>query len=404
MARTVKGSVFLDGARPCWYVKFYDPRQKKTVKEVTHVPRDAPGGKEEAEKFLRLCVEEFSQTITVGSWAREWLKTREQNGDFRNTVSRLRDHVLPVIGKLAIDEVTPKEVNMIVQALRTSKKAAGTVRNVYSNLSAMFRDAIIEGHLEARDNPCVLGSVQLGPIEDSKSGWRAGAVMSRLELRMLITDTRIPIDRRVQYGLLGLAALRDGEMVALQWGDIRPAKPLNLILVRRSHESQRTKTVRERSMPVHPTLQLLLEEWAKRWPVEFGKPITDDALVMPTIFTAHKGPRLPPGVMRTNGYVYHRWLRDLKCFGLRHRRVHDLRRTFISLARSDGAIEAILKWGTHSPPRTVMSMYTSIEWTALCGEVAKLNMTLLPVEKMEQEKTICDPAQGRSVFNLQELQ
>ena len=71
-----------------------------------------------------------------------------------------------------------------------------------------------------------------------------------------------------------------------------------------------------------------------------------------------------------------RFLWDLKELGFRRRRAHDLRRTGISLARGDGALKEILRWGTHAPDRDVMSLYTSIEWAKLCGEVVKLKIGL----------------------------
>ena len=58
----------------------------------------------------------------------------------------------------------------------------------------------------------------------------------------------------------------------------------------------------------------------------------------------------------------------------RQRRVHNLRRTGISLAIEDGADEAILKRGTHAPPRHVMALYTSVAWKTLCREVVKLQL------------------------------
>jgi len=72
--------------------------------------------------------------------------------------------------------------------------------------------------------------------------------------------------------------------------------------------------------------------------------------------------------------------------GFRRRRAHDLRRTGISLARGDGALEGILKWGTHAPGRDVMSLYTSVEWEKLCAEVAKLKVgrirgTVVPMRR-----------------------
>ena len=71
------------------------------------------------------------------------------------------------------------------------------------------------------------------------------------------------------------------------------------------------------------------------------------------------------------------------------RRAHDLRRTFISLARADGADEGILKRGTHAPGKDIMSLYTSVEWDSLCREVAKLQLIpragSIPKEELEQD-------------------
>jgi len=56
------------------------------------------------------------------------------------------------------------------------------------------------------------------------------------------------------------------------------------------------------------------------------------------------------------------------------RRIHDLRRTLISLARSDGAKKDILRLGTHGRDGDIMEAYTTLDWEALCLEVAKLRV------------------------------
>ena len=63
---------------------------------------------------------------------------------------------------------------------------------------------------------------------------------------------------------------------------------------------------------------------------------------------------------------------DLVRLGLRHRRGHDLRRTMISLARSDGARTEILRAVTHGPRPDILEQYTSWSWAVLCAEVSKL--------------------------------
>jgi hypothetical protein len=62
--------------------------------------------------------------------------------------------------------------------------------------------------------------------------------------------------------------------------------------------------------------------------------------------------------------------------GLRKRRGHDLRRTFITLAQVDGARRDLLETVTHGPRGDIVSIYTTFPWPALCDEVAKLKIGL----------------------------
>src|SRR6266478_1500215 len=67
---------------------------------------------------------------------------------------------------------------------------------------------------------------------------------------------------------------------------------------------------------------------------------------------------------------------DLAELGLRARRGHDLRRTFVTLAQVDGAKKEILEAITHGPRGDIVSVYTSFPWPVLCAEVAKLKIRL----------------------------
>ena len=57
--------------------------------------------------------------------------------------------------------------------------------------------------------------------------------------------------------------------------------------------------------------------------------------------------------------------------GIRSRRGHDLRRTFVSLAEADGVRRDAIESGTHGARGDIMSMYTSLPWPTLCEEWAK---------------------------------
>jgi hypothetical protein len=61
-----------------------------------------------------------------------------------------------------------------------------------------------------------------------------------------------------------------------------------------------------------------------------------------------------------------------------------MRRTFITLARTDGAIDGLLRSVTHGPTSDMLDVYSSPPWSALCAEVAKLKLelregTLVPI-------------------------
>lgn len=129
-------------------------------------------------------------------------------------------------------------------------------------------------------------------------------------------------------------------------------------------------------MPIHPVLNAMLLVWKhSAWEAMMGRPPTDDDLIVPCPAPTNRGPRKPLGAMRDRHYIWKRLQADLAVLGFRPRRAHDLRRTGISLAVDGGADEALLKRGTHAPPKHVMGLYTSVAWESLCREVGKLDLT-----------------------------
>ena len=60
--------------------------------------------------------------------------------------------------------------------------------------------------------------------------------------------------------------------------------------------------------------------------------------------------------------------------GMRKRRVHDLRRTAITLYRDAGADKVILRRCTHQPARDVLEQYTTFEWGRLCAQIQPLKI------------------------------
>ena len=143
-------------------------------------------------------------------------------------------------------------------------------------------------------------------------------------------------------------------------------------MVATTYDRGRTKSGQTRLMPVHPTLAGILAEWRlEGWPTMMGRLHTPDDLVIP--YPA--SPRIKLGTMRDKNTSRKRWLKDLEALGLRHRRIHDLRRTMISRAVEDGARKDLLKLCTHGPPkREGIDAYITIGWKPLRREVSKLKV------------------------------
>ncbi len=195
---------------------------------------------------------------------------------------------------------------------------------------------------------------------DKDPDWRATAIYDRAEIETLIFDRRLLQDRRVLYALKALAGLRHSEAARLRWSHfnqrLEPLAGLNL---------GKTKTGVPRSIPVHPTLDVLLTEWkAAGWERIYGRPPTSDDLIVPTRnMTIRESPE-----------SQHALHEDLALLNLRARRGHDLRRTFITLAEVDGARKDILEAISHCPRGDIVSVYTTFPWPALCEEVRKLKI------------------------------
>jgi integrase len=313
--------------------------------------------------------------LTVRRYAERWTKERTENGlsSAPDDGTRLRLHALPTIGHLNMEEVRPRHIRDLIKALRAhSKLAPRTVRHVYGALHTMFRDAVVDELILA--NPCILKRGELPKRIDKDPTWRAGAVLTRGELEQLISDERLPPDRRVLYALLGLSGLRFGEASALRWRSYDTTlEPLGRLLVASSwctskRKEKATKTEQPRLVPVHAVLANVLAQWKLGgWQTMMGRAAGPDDLIIPS----------RRGLNRSRHHSLEKFREDLERLGLRRRRQHDLRRTFISLARTDGARKDVLERVTHGSRGDIVDMYTELPWALRCEEVAKLRVALV---------------------------
>lgn len=308
-----------------------------------------------------------SRRQTVAAFSRVWIAKRRRRGvvSAGDDEGRLEHHVLPAIGSLLLTEVRPRHIRAIVEKLiEDGTLAPRTIRHVYSVTMALFRGAVAEELLPA--SPCVLEKHELPMKADADPTWRAKAVFTREEAIKLLFDARILVDRRVLYALKFLAALRHSEAARLRWADVDDTRePFAGLLL------TETKTKVPRAVPVHPVLERILDAWRSTgWASVYGRdPLAGD-FVTPT----------RAGTPRDATLAQRQLVEDLATIGLRTRRGHDLRRTFITLARVDGADKDLLRHVTHGvrpgAESDMMDLYTSLPWEVLCAQVRKLRIAV----------------------------
>jgi integrase len=307
--------------------------------------------------------ERFGGPLTVRAFALRWLDARKTKtvADDRN---RIVKHVLPRIGHMLLADVRPRHLRDLVMELRADPALAPkTIREIASITSTMFKSAVFEELIAS--SPAVFEKGTLPKKQDKDPAWRAQAIFTRAEIETIISDERIPEDRRVIYALKFFCG-RHTEVLSSTWARYDAStEPLGTIHV------VETKSGIARAVPVHPTLAKILAAWKLGgWERTYG----DDLIVR----------------TRRAGNVYAaadtqvRFVEDLGKLELRtkastrNRRGHDLRRTLITLARADGAIDSLLRWITHGPkPGEILDVYSSPPWESLCGEIAKLRVRLL---------------------------
>lgn len=408
-------SVYQKRGSERWYARV---KGDKVPGKWSDVACEGCASREEAERYAKAAQKAIDRrrgvarpdVWTLSKYVEHWIERRRESGnDWTKDRGKLNNHVLTAMGSEDIADITPAMVADLVHVLRFRKKLASrTVRNVYSVLAAVMRDARIAGHVS--QTPCILTDAQLGPIVDKDPEWRASALFSRKEVETMIGDRRIPLDRQLVYAFGVLAGLRIGEGAALRWRHYDPdRKPLGCLTVALAYSTSHsrakgTKTNAVRYVPVHPVLADLLAIWRREgWSTMFGADPQPDDLIVP----------LPPEVSRTRrtgdryrgwDYTGRRWREvDLPALGWRARSVYDSRATFITLALEDDANPAIIRERvTHAKARRdAFDGYDRGErWAETCREVAKLKIRRFAEVVLREDSTMRKQKLRRRVSNV----
>lgn len=395
-------SLYRRGDSPFFWAKWRGADGRKKMASTGKTDR------KEAEEVLRAVVAKVAAIKKTAKTTMPTLRERQRTWtdrrlntlgivDARNEDARFKHLPNSLLDK-PLDQVTRDDMLNAVKVLEADPELAPrTVHRIYDNVRVLFADAIDEGLV--RVNPCSLKvrKKELPKSKDKDSKWRATAFLYAPELTRLLSDRRIPLYRKVIYGLEFCGAMRVSEAAARVWGDLEPMLDeegkamldrlrIDTMWDRKAKVIRHTKTDQERLMPVHPALKNLLARWQEfGWAHIFGRAPTPTDWIVPSLV----GARTNLNSNTSLEYLH----ADLAMLGLRKIRQHDGRRTLITLARAAGANVDILEMGTHGPKgRRAVDMYTSAVHASVSEQVLLVPVSSDPTFDPPTPEGTPDPA------------
>jgi integrase len=201
-----------------WYVDFRFQHGGGRIERVRkRSPISSKAGAEEYERQLKTAMLEPLPTPKevpkFSAFAAEFMTTyvvaNNKPSEQSAKASILKHHLLPAFGELRLDAIRMHPIEM----LKAEKLATGLSRKRVNNILACLGKILRYGHETE-----VLASVpkiKLLKLEPQKFDF-----LTFEELERLLHAMKDDAERRAMFLLGGEAGLRQGEIIALEWGDI----------------------------------------------------------------------------------------------------------------------------------------------------------------------------------------
>lgn len=324
-----------------------------------------------------------SRAPLLRDFAAQWLERRGDVRTVEDDRARLELHVLPELGEKRLDAIATADMLDLLATLRAKTSARGaalsknSIRNIWANVVTLMKEARARGYCDR--NPCDDVPESLRPRKAKRHEVQRG-YFTESDVERLISDTRIPEDRRAFYALMLLGGFRFGEASGLTWADYqRDAKPLGHIRLTRQWndaegcytglKGKRNEPGPPRDVPVHPTLAKVLAAWKlDGFAFYLGRAARADDPIVPS----------RRGQNRTTRLSLRRLREDCERIGITPRTQHECRNTFATLAQAHGAGEAWVRRITHNASGDVLAGYTGDHWPAMCRAVECIPVRLRP--------------------------
>lgn len=308
------------------------------------------------------------RSYTLAQYVERWAADQERKGrrSWERAVRQLELHALPVLGNKPLAEVTASEiVDLGWNVYQPGVFGAKSVDNLRGTLSSVYSRAVFEGLIDV--NPVkMIPRGELPKVGDNP--WPA---YEPTDVAALLSNERIPSDRRILYACAFFFAVRIGEACGFRFSDWdQAAKPLGAMAIDKQYEGAELKGARddykaERRFPVAPAMAAFLGDWwSHGFEERYGRPPRRDDFISPY-------PRTMGA--KTLSKADHDMYADRDAVGIEPKPgllTHGLRKCWITMAHEAGANREAVRVLTHSgKSRDQLDDYVRWTWPALCEAV-----------------------------------
>lgn len=357
-----EGSVALDKATGLWVGRLELPpvdgkRRRKVIrrKDKNTLIRDLNQLRTELERTGDLPTDAMTVETWFAYWMREAAKTRRPKTveSYRSIVDRW---VIPTIGNVRLDRVTPATVRRVLTALEDAGRSSTYARNAHAVMTAALDDAMREGRIPR--NPVTLVRAPLKAVTNLH------ALTPEEAIRLLSVFADSPDG--YLWATFILTGARRGEVLGLEWdrvgdeldlswqlqrlkaGAVRPAD-FEYRQIKGELYWTRPKTrAGWRVVPLVDPLRGILERWREQ------APANPWGLVFTRQTAAHG--RLPVDP----DYATRLWPQILEAAGVgKHIRIHDLRHSTVDLLYAAGVPEDVTQLIVGHSSRAMTRAYKS---------------------------------------------
>ncbi|AFZ69504.1 tyrosine-type recombinase/integrase [Deinococcus peraridilitoris] len=351
------GSVFYREARNQWVARVPLSRHHPSGKR--HLER-AFASQKEAERYLRQAmVERDKGTLTIawrktlGEYLDGWLLAKEQNDkrpstllDYRGT---FKNHVKPYLGPVRLEKLATDDIRLLHRKLREAGRSESSIRRAHNHLKTALQDAVREEIL-ARNVAALV---------------RAPKVPRTLQQSWTLTEVQTFWQHVQDHPLKALwitailTGLRRGELAGLRWQDLdfeqrelHVRVTITEIAGKLQFGPPKSRNA-VRVVPLPNDLLPILQEHRERWaPVTALTPAPWREEDFVFLSWSDGWPLRPSTMNRTH-------TRLCREAGVKKIRVHDLRRTYVSIlgAKKGLSLRAIAEFVGHADPAFTARVY-----------------------------------------------